>query len=406
MFRVLIVLFFLPGTLQFLLQPQYLLQPTNLQTPLFSVPSSPRSNSTFLQPNPHVNALLRSQSVDPSTFDTSTLHLLSSRTRATIITAASIFIESPPPPKSSPDSHLVAILRKLTQVPKPRRPEFTQSPWPTQPKTVTTQLSNKIKIERPSDVSVAVPVPPRPPLATDHPLATPPLATTPLATTPRATPSRTAPARPSSLNPRSSSPSLGPPPHSLPLPSSLPPLLSPLLRSPSTLKNVGPTTTAALARLSIHSVRALLFHFPTSLIDRTKTTDDVTTLPDGELATLILRVVSVATTPGTIRATCRDPSNNPISVTYFFGKSPAGHRAAYGTKLLFENKDKSQPVHRVVCGKVRRDSNNYFDILQVRTAIAVLLVTLPSLTPYVCSPTWSVPPKKPPTCSRSSPSTP
>eukprot|EP00957_Ditylum_brightwellii_P178440 13591943-Ditylum_brightwellii.AAC.1 len=100
----------------------------------------------------------------------------------------------------------------------------------------------------------------------------------------------------------------------------------------SILKGIGPKTSDALQRMNLHTIRSLLWHFPTSFIDRTKLLKDVSNMDnwkDGDICTLIVTLQSTWTTrtgdgrKTILNASCRDEKGNSIKVV-FFGGARAG----------------------------------------------------------------------------------
>jgi hypothetical protein len=102
-------------------------------------------------------------------------------------------------------------------------------------------------------------------------------------------------------------------------------LKSALLESTSTLKGVGPQTSASLSKLDINTVGDLLLHLPVGVIDRTKTCR-IGDAQEGDIVTLILKVVEVVENASTFargpqKVTCVDEHGDVVNLLYFYGNS-------------------------------------------------------------------------------------
>ncbi|CAM9697670.1 unnamed protein product [Scytosiphon promiscuus] len=113
------------------------------------------------------------------------------------------------------------------------------------------------------------------------------------------------------------------------------------------LKGVGPRRAEQLAKLGVRSVARLLWHLPTGIVDRRKTSY-VKDLVEGEVATVLLKVVSApeivsGRVPKITRTRCVDGLGDIMDIVMFGGSLP--------------NINRTFPVGetKVVSGKVTTD---------------------------------------------------
>jgi ATP-dependent DNA helicase RecG len=131
-------------------------------------------------------------------------------------------------------------------------------------------------------------------------------------------------------------------------------LLKQLEMPVSSLPGVGPRTEEALHRLGLFNVRSLLFHFPTSFIDRSSLCKDINNVPDGELCTVVVTVEFIVRNPQYIRAKCRDPSGNTLFIRWFHGSSARGKNFAIAISKTLGN----LPSRRIISGRLKWNDNH------------------------------------------------
>jgi RecG-like helicase len=85
-------------------------------------------------------------------------------------------------------------------------------------------------------------------------------------------------------------------------------------------------------------------------------------LEDGERSTLILTVILVEG-GNVVKAECKDEEGNSVILTWFYGNTEKGKRAAFGVVNMLGGYQRGERK-RVVGGKIRRDARGRFEIVQ------------------------------------------